>query len=101
MMVVRKAVNMARTMDKSILGVIENMSYFYVSEIDKRIELFGKSKGEEMAQAAGAPLLGQLPVDPQLAKLSDEGAIERYDSPAVTAMTQRLTQVLSRLPLAK
>ncbi len=101
MMVVRKAVNMARTMDKPILGVIENMSYFYVPEIDKRIELFGKSKGEEMAQAAGAPLLGQLPVDPQLAKLSDEGAIERYDSSAFTAMTQRLTQVLSRLPLAK
>jgi hypothetical protein len=30
-------------------GVVENMSYLYVPEIDKRIELFSKSRGEEMA----------------------------------------------------
>ncbi len=51
-MIVRKAVNMAQKMDKTVLGVVENMAYLYVSEIDKRIELFGKSRGEEMAQAA-------------------------------------------------
>ncbi len=43
-MVVRKAVNMARQMGKPILGVIENMSYLYVPEIDKKIEIFGKSR---------------------------------------------------------
>jgi len=57
-MVVRKAVKMARQMNKPILGVIENMSYLYIPEIDKKMELFGKSRGKEMAQAAGAPLLG-------------------------------------------
>ena len=56
------------------------MSYLYVPEIDKKIELFGKSRGEEMARAAGAPLLGQLPIDPELAKLCDEGNIERYNA---------------------
>ena len=79
-MVVRKAVKMAQQMDKRILGVVENMSYLYVSEIDKKIELFGKSRGEEMAQVAGAPLLGQLPIDPELVKLCDEGDIEQYNS---------------------
>ncbi|MBA7581126.1 Iron-sulfur cluster carrier protein [subsurface metagenome] len=49
-MIVKKAVNMAQKMDKPVLGVVENMSYLYVPEIDKRIELFGKSRGEEMAQ---------------------------------------------------
>ena len=39
-MVVRKAVNMARQMSKPILGVVENMSYLYVPEIDKKIESF-------------------------------------------------------------
>jgi len=33
-----------------------------------------------MAKAANAPLLGQLPIDPNLAKLCDAGAIEGYDS---------------------
>ena len=50
-MVVRKAVNMARQMGKPILGVIENMSYLYVPEIDKKIEIFGKSRGEEMSHS--------------------------------------------------
>jgi len=65
-MIVKKAVNMAEKMEKPVLGVVENMSYLYVPEIDKRIELFGKSKGEEMAKATNAPLLGQLPIDPEL-----------------------------------
>jgi hypothetical protein len=37
--------------------------------------LFGKSKGEEMAKASGAPLLARLPIEPELAKLCDEGRI--------------------------
>ena len=95
-MIVRKAANMAQKMDKPILGVIENMSYLYVPEIDKRIELFGKSRGEEMAQAVRAPLLGQLPIDPALAKLCDEGEIERYTSDTFTSMAQTFTQILSQ-----
>jgi Mrp family chromosome partitioning ATPase len=93
-MVVRKAVNMARQMGKPILGVIENMSYLYVPEIDKKIELFGKSHGDEMAKAAHAPLLGQLPIDPELAKLCDEGNIERYDSEIMNQLVESLLQVL-------
>lgn len=83
-MVVRKAIKMARdTMHIPILGVVENMSYLYLQDTAQRIELFGKSKGEEMAKAAGAPLLGCLPIDPQLAKLCDEGNIELYNSEVV------------------
>jgi hydrogenase maturation protease len=93
-MVVRKAVNMARQMGKPILGVIENMSYLYVPEIDRKIELFGKSRGEEMARAAGAPLLGQLPLDPELARLCDEGDIERYDTEIYNAFVRKLTETL-------
>ncbi|MBN1693284.1 MAG: Mrp/NBP35 family ATP-binding protein [Dehalococcoidales bacterium] len=89
-MVVRKAVNMARKMGKSILGVVENMSYLYVAEIDKKIELFGKSRGEEMSRDAEAPLLGQLPIDPELAKLGDEGNIEQYNSTMYNAFAQKL-----------
>ncbi len=86
---------MAQKMDKPVLGVVENMSYFYVPEIDKRIELFGRSRGEEMAQAANAPLLGQLPIDPELAKLCDEGDIERYDAEIMNSLGQSLSQVVS------
>jgi len=93
-MIVRKAVNMAQKMDKRVVGVVENMSYFYVPEIDKRINVFGKSRGEEMAKAAHAPLLGQLPIDPQLAKLCDEGNIEHYDSDIIKSMGEALSKAL-------
>ncbi len=95
-MIVKKAVNMANKMDKPILGVVENMSHLYVPEIGKRIEIFGASRGEEMAQAAGAPLLGQLPIDPELARLCDEGKIERYTSDAFTSLAQSVGQALSQ-----
>ncbi len=91
-MIVRKAVNMAQRMGKSILGVIENMSYLYVAEIDKKIEIFGKSRGEEMAKAAGAPFLGQLPIDPELARLCDEGNIELYDAAIIGSLGEAISQ---------
>jgi Mrp family chromosome partitioning ATPase len=90
-MVVRKAVKMAQQMGKPILGVVENMSHLYVPEIDKKIELFGKSRGKEMAHAANAPLLGQLPLDPALAKLCDEGDVERYDGEIITRLGKSLS----------
>jgi hydrogenase maturation protease len=79
-MVVRKAMQMAQKMNIPIKGVVENMSYFILPDSGKRIELFGSSKAQEMAIAAGAPLLGQFPVDPEIAQLCDDGNIERYDS---------------------
>ena len=94
-MVVRKAVKMARQMGKPILGVIENMSHLYVPEIDKKIELFGRSRGEEMAQAAAAPLLGQLPIDPALARLCDEGNIERYESEPLNKFSEAFLRTMS------
>jgi Mrp family chromosome partitioning ATPase len=94
-MIVRKAVNMARKMEKRVLGVVENMSYLYVPEIDKKIEIFGRSRGEETARAVGAPFLGQLPIDPKLARLCDEGEIERYDDEIVAKLGESLVRVMA------
>jgi hydrogenase maturation protease len=91
-MVVKKAMNMAQQMNIPILGVVENMSYLVSPDTGKRIEIFGSSNGEEMALAAGAPLLEQLPLDPELAKLCDEGTIERYSSEGVSNLAQALLQ---------
>jgi hydrogenase maturation protease len=94
-MIVKKAVKMARKMEKRVLGVIENMSYFYVPEIEKEIDIFGKSRAEQMATRVQAPLLGQLPIDPELAKLCDQGDIERYNSDIVAKMAEALIVALA------
>ena len=100
-MVVRKAVNMAQQMGKPILGVIENMSYLYIPEIDKKMEIFGRSRGEEMAKAAGAPLIGQLPIDPELARVCDEGYIEHYDTEIMSKLGESLSQITDTLSKRK
>ena len=93
-MIVKKAVKMAKQLDKPIVGVVENMSYLYVPELKKKIEIFGKSRGDEMSQAAGAPLLARIPIDPKLASLCDEGWIERYDAEIVKSYGDALLKVL-------
>lgn len=93
-MIVMKAVKMAQKMGVRVLGVVENMSYLVLPETGKTMEIFGKSKGEEMASASGAPLLGKLPIDPELARLCDEGEIERYSSDAVSELFTNVRAVL-------
>jgi len=94
-MIVKKAVKMARTLNVRVLGVIENMSYLVLPETGKRMEIFGRSKGDEMAKASEAPLLGQLPIDPELARLCDEGNIEKYSSDAVSSMFANVVAALN------
>ena len=94
-MIVRKAVNMTKKMDKSVLGVVENMSYLLLPDSGKRMELFGHSKGQEMAKVAEAPLLAQIPIDPELARLCDEGEIERYDSEVLNSFAEAFLQAMS------
>ena len=94
-MIVRKAVRMAQKMNVRVLGVVENMSYLVLPETGKKLEVFGRSKGEEMAKASGAPLLGRLPIDPELARLCDEGEIEKYSSDAVSELFANVVAALN------
>jgi hydrogenase maturation protease len=94
-MIVKKAVKMAQKMNVRVLGVVENMSYLILPETGKKLEIFGRSKGEEMAKASGAPLLGRLPIDPELAKLCDEGKIEKYSSDAVSELVANVAVALA------
>lgn len=93
-LIVKKAVKMAQTMKIPILGVIENMSYFVIPETGKKIELFGASKSDEMTRIAQAPLLAQIPVDPELARLCDEGNIGSYSPQKTEELTESLLKSL-------
>jgi len=95
-MVVRKAVNMAKHMNKEIIGVVENMSYLYIPELDKKMNIFGKSQAKEMAKSIEAPLLAQFPIDPDIAKLCDKGRIEDYESEFVVKLGKTLKKALGK-----
>ena len=91
-MVVRKAIKMARNYEPPIYGMIENMAYVQCPDCTKKIEIFGKPKGEEEAKRNSIPFLGELSVDPLLAELSDAGKIEDYQSPAFDQIVKRLAE---------
>jgi Mrp family chromosome partitioning ATPase len=100
-MVVRKAIKMAQQMNKPILGLIENMSYLYLPDLKRKIEIFGKSKAGEMELVSGAPLLAQLPIDPALAGFCDSGDIEKYTSEDIEKLGKKLVEVMSSTNLNK
>ena len=77
-LVVAKAVNMAKTMEIPIIGLVENMSYAECPDCGKKIEIFGKSKTEETAKKEGLELLARVPFNPQIASLADSGEIEKF-----------------------
>jgi hydrogenase maturation protease len=94
-MVVRKAVRMAReSMHIPILGVVENMSYLVLPETGERLDIFGESRAGDMAKAAEAPLLAQIPIDPEMARLCDEGEVERYGSDLTNALADALIEAV-------
>ena len=78
-MVVEKAVKMAQMMNIPILGIVENMSYMTCPDCGKKLYPFGEGKTEEAAAKYGLPVLAKMPIDPALAKLVDDGAIETFE----------------------
>lgn len=76
-MIVSKAVNMAKMMDVPVYGFVENYSYFRCPDCGKTVEIFGKSKLSEIALEYSLPVLARLPIDPDTARLCDEGKMEQ------------------------
>lgn len=89
-MIVTKAVNMAKKMNAEILGLVENMSYLECPGCGEKINVYGPSQGEKLAAELGILFLGSIPIDPMIARKSDEGRIEDYSSPAFQAITDKL-----------
>ncbi|CAJ36509.1 Mrp/NBP35 family ATP-binding protein [Methanocella arvoryzae] len=61
---VSKIINMAKTINVPVLGLIENMSYMQCPDCDRKIRLFGESKVERLAKQYGLRMIGEIPLDP-------------------------------------
>ena len=70
--VARLSAAMAKKVNMSVRGVIENMSWF-TGDDGKRYELFGSGGGRSLADELGVPLLAQIPLVNQLREGGDVG----------------------------
>jgi ATP-binding protein involved in chromosome partitioning len=83
-----------------VAGIIENMSAFVDPQTGKRWELFSSGGGARLAQELGVPLLGSVPLQPELAELADKGKpiiVEEPGSPAAAELRRIADSVHSAL----
>jgi ATP-binding protein involved in chromosome partitioning len=98
----RKGLEMFREVRVPVLGIVENMSYF-VGEDGKRYEIFRHGGGKKLAEAAGVPFLGEVPIDPRVAECGDRGEpiVQKHpDSPvakAYLALAETVIRELARV----
>ena len=99
---VEKGVNMFRNpgVDKPILGLVENMSWFTPEELpDNRYYIFGKGGGQRMAAKYDIPLLGQIPIVQSIREGGDSGEpvalSARPDGAAFAALAAKLAAAVS------
>ncbi len=81
-MIVGKAVKMANMMNVPIIGVVENMSYALCPDCGKHINVFGESHIEQTVKDFGLKVLAKLPIDPEIARLVDNGLLELMETDA-------------------
>ena len=92
-MIVKMAYNMAEEMKIPVLGIIENYSYFECPDCGKRINIFGESHIDSLAQALGVPMLGKMPIMPELTELSDEGRFEEVKNDKIDEAVRVLSEL--------
>src|SRR5258708_8062251 len=90
----RKGLRMFNEVKVPVIGVIENMSYF-VGDDGKRYEIFRSGGGQKLANEAGVPLLGEIPIDPRVAECGDAGEpiVSKHPDSPVSAAYLKLALV--------
>ncbi len=67
-----------------LIGIVENMSGF-IDPAGNMHALFGTGGGQKLAEKYGAPLLGQIPLDPNIGVCADQGRNFVTEHPAARA----------------
>ncbi len=89
-MIVKKAINMTSKMDVPVLGLVENMSYFICPNCNKHHDIFGKSQIKAIAKQYSLNVLAQLPIDPEISELYDQGNIEKVNHKSIKEAVKKL-----------
>ena len=91
-----RGLQMFRTLEVPILGVIENMSYLDLPD-GTRMDIFGSGGGEQLAQATQTPFLGKIPIDQNVRIGGDSGKpiVVSYPDSAVAKALRGIAESLA------
>ncbi|MBX6342871.1 MAG: iron-sulfur cluster carrier protein ApbC, partial [Thermomicrobiaceae bacterium] len=95
-----KGLAMFKEVKTTILGIVENMSYFVCPHCGERSEIFGFGGGERTATRYDVPLLGQIPLDTAIRQGGDVGhpiVVAEPESPPAEAFRDAARRAAARL----
>lgn len=92
-MIVKKAYSMAKSMNIRVLGIVENYSYLKCPDCGKEIKIFGESHIEDIAKELDVELLGKMPIDPEFARMADEGCFEEAENEYISDAAEALRKI--------
>jgi ATP-binding protein involved in chromosome partitioning len=98
----RRGLEMFRELNVPILGVVENMSYLELPD-GTRMDVFGTGGGLRLAEEAGVPFIGAIPMDPAVRQGGDEGipvVIKAPESPVARALVAISQDIAAKVSVA-
>ena len=97
-----RGLNMFKTLEVPILGIIENMSYLDLPD-GTRMDIFGSGGGEQLAQATDTPFLGKVPIDQNVRIGGDSGkpiVASHPDSAVATSLREIAESLAAKVSVA-
>ena len=98
----RRGMEMFKQLNIPILGVVENMSYLELPDGSK-MDIFGAGGGKRLAEEAGVPYIGGIPIDSQVRTGGDNGlpvVIADPKSPASTALRAIAQDIAAKISVS-
>ena len=92
-MIVTKSLRMAQMMEVPVLGIVENYSYIRCPHCGEELYPFGESHIQEVADSFGLPVLGRVPMDPDLAAAADAGDFAGVNNTAIEEAAVKLRSI--------
>ena len=90
-----RGLNMFKTLEVPILGIIENMSYLDLPD-GSRMDLFWSGGGEHLSRLTNTPFLGQIPIDQNVRIGGDTGKPIVETNPE-SAVAKSLTEIAQKI----
>ncbi len=97
-----RGLNMFKTLEVPILGIVENMSYLDLPD-GTRMDIFGTGGGKRLAEATDTTFLGEVPMDPNVRIGSDTGqpiVVSYPDSPVAKSLREIAEKVAAKASVA-
>ena len=97
-----RGLNMFKTLEVPILGIVENMSYLDLPD-GTRMDIFGSGGGEQLAQATGTNFLGKIPLDQNVRIGGDSGkpiVASHPDSAAALSLREITEAIAAKVSVA-